>query len=87
MKTDRKNWLPVRLIPGQNHCIMQPTLTDRDRDIVQNWIRAEGLGEHVTAVEPLTGGTQNIVVRLHIDDRPVVLLSLIHISEPTRQVR
>ena len=52
---------------------MQPTLTDRDRDIVQSWIRAEGLGEHLTDVEPLTGGTQNIVVRLHIDGRPVVL--------------
>ncbi len=27
----------------------------------------------VTDVEPLTGGTQNIVVRLHIDGRPMVL--------------
>ena len=53
MKTDRKNWPPVRLISGQNHCIMQPTLTDRDRDIVQDWIRTQGLGEHLTDVEPL----------------------------------
>jgi len=73
MKTDRKNWLPVRRIAGQNHCIMQPTLTDHDRDVVQDWIRGQGLGEQLTDVEPLTGGTQNIVVRLRIDGRPAVL--------------
>src|SRR5947208_13936432 len=50
-----------------------PTLTDDDRAAVQRWVRAQGLGSEVTDVEPLTGGTQNIVVRLHIDGRPMVL--------------
>lgn len=52
---------------------VQPTLSDGDRDAVAAWIRAQGLGSQVTDVEPLTGGTQNIVVRLHIDGRPAVL--------------
>src|SRR5438445_434 len=50
-----------------------PTLTDDDRAAVQRWVQAQGLGSAVTDVEPLTGGTQNIVVRLHIDGRPMVL--------------
>src|SRR4051812_45280477 len=50
-----------------------PTLTDDDQTAVQRWVRAQGLGSEVTDVEPLTGGTQNIVVRLHIDGRPMVL--------------
>jgi aminoglycoside phosphotransferase (APT) family kinase protein len=51
----------------------QPTLTDRDRDAVQNWIRTQGLGAELTDVQPLTGGTQNIVMRLRIDGRSAVL--------------
>jgi aminoglycoside phosphotransferase (APT) family kinase protein len=37
------------------------------------WIRRERLGAEVTQVEPLAGGTQNIVVRLRVDDRRLVL--------------
>src|SRR6201991_1605544 len=50
-----------------------PTLSDADQAAVQTWVRQQGLGETVTDVEPLTGGTQNIVVRVHIDGRPMVL--------------
>src|SRR6188472_4767309 len=50
-----------------------PTLTDDDQAAVQRWAHQQGLGSEVTDVEPLTGGTQNIVVRLHIDGRAVVL--------------
>jgi aminoglycoside phosphotransferase (APT) family kinase protein len=50
-----------------------PTLSDDDQAAVQRWVRQRGLGSKVTDVEPLTGGTQNIVVRLHIDGRPMVL--------------
>ena len=50
-----------------------PTLTERDRVAVQNWARLTGLGTDVTNVEPLTGGSQNIVVRLRLDGRPLVL--------------
>ncbi len=50
-----------------------PTLTDEAQAAVQRWVRQRGLGSEVTGVEPLTGGTQNIVVRLRVDDRPMVL--------------
>src|ERR1700754_4609050 len=50
-----------------------PTLSDADQAAVQRWIRQQGLGSDVTDVEPLTGGTQNIVVRVHVDGRPMVL--------------
>ncbi|MCP9274412.1 phosphotransferase family protein [Mycolicibacterium arenosum] len=50
-----------------------PTLDDADRDAVQAWVRKQGLGSDVTDVAPLTGGTQNIVVHLRIDGRPMVL--------------
>jgi aminoglycoside phosphotransferase (APT) family kinase protein len=50
-----------------------PTLTDEDQTALQGWVRAAGLGSEVADVEPLTGGSQNIVVRLRIDDRPMVL--------------
>src|SRR5215470_9145821 len=50
-----------------------PTLSDHDQAAVQHWVRQQGLGSDVTDVEPLTGGTQNIVVRLHVDGRPMVL--------------
>ena len=50
-----------------------PTLSDDDQIALQRWVRAQGLGSTVTDVEPLTGGTQNIVVRLRVDGRPMVL--------------
>jgi aminoglycoside phosphotransferase (APT) family kinase protein len=50
-----------------------PTLSDDDQAALQRWIREQGIGETVTDVEPLTGGTQNIVVRVLVDGRPIVL--------------
>lgn len=50
-----------------------PTLSDADQIALQRWVREQGLGSTVTDVEPLTGGTQNIVVRVHVDGRPMVL--------------
>ncbi|MGV0791734.1 phosphotransferase family protein [Mycolicibacterium sp. XJ1819] len=50
-----------------------PTLSDDDQAAVQRWVRQQGLGSTVSGVEPLTGGTQNIVVRLEVDGRPMVL--------------
>jgi aminoglycoside phosphotransferase (APT) family kinase protein len=50
-----------------------PTLSDADQIALQRWVRQQGLGSTVADVEPLTGGTQNIVVRLHVDGRPMVL--------------
>ena len=49
------------------------TLTDSDTDALQHWVRAIGIGSVVSDVEPLTGGSQNIVVRLSVDGRPMVL--------------
>ena len=48
-------------------------LTDADTDALQRWVRRIGLGSTVSGVEPLTGGSQNIVVRLLVDERPMVL--------------
>ncbi|MCV7424828.1 phosphotransferase family protein [Mycobacterium yunnanensis] len=50
-----------------------PTLTDGDQRALREWVRTTGLGAQVTDVEPLTGGSQNIVVRLRVDGRPMVL--------------
>ena len=50
-----------------------PTLSDSDQIALQRWVRDQGLGSTVTDVEPLTGGTQNIVVRVRVDGRPMVL--------------
>ena len=50
-----------------------PTLSDADQAALQRWVREHGLGSTVSDVEPLTGGTQNIVVRVHVDGRPMVL--------------
>jgi len=50
-----------------------PTLTDGDQGALQEWLRGTGLGSQLTDVEPLTGGSQNIVVRLRVDGRPMVL--------------
>ena len=48
-------------------------LSEADQAALQVWVRQQGLGSTVTDVAPLTGGTQNIVVRVHIDGRPMVL--------------
>ena len=48
-------------------------LTDADTDALQSWIRRIGLGSTVSDVAPLTGGSQNIVLRLSVDGRPMVL--------------
>src|SRR5689334_16182359 len=50
-----------------------PTLSEPDQEALQNWVRTEKLGSTVSDVAPLTGGTQNIVVRVHVDGRPMVL--------------
>jgi aminoglycoside phosphotransferase (APT) family kinase protein len=50
-----------------------PTLTDADVTALTQWARREGLGSTVTDVTPLAGGSQNVVVRLHLDGRPMVL--------------
>jgi aminoglycoside phosphotransferase (APT) family kinase protein len=50
-----------------------PTLSQDDQIALQRWVGEQGLGSTVTDVEPLTGGTQNIVVRVHVDGRPMVL--------------
>lgn len=49
------------------------TLTETDQDALQLWVRRTGLGSAVSDVEPLTGGSQNIVVRLSVDGQPMVL--------------
>ncbi|BBZ07047.1 aminoglycoside phosphotransferase [Mycolicibacterium doricum] len=50
-----------------------PTLTDDDVAALTRWARREGLGSTVTDVTPLAGGSQNVVVRLRLDERPMVL--------------
>lgn len=37
------------------------------------WVRRQGIGSAITDVEPLAGGTQNVVVRLRVDGRRLVL--------------
>ena len=50
-----------------------PTLSNADQAALQRWVRQQGIGSTVTDLRPLTGGTQNIVVRLTVDGRPLVL--------------
>ncbi|MDG4664650.1 phosphotransferase family protein [Mycobacterium sp. 236(2023)] len=49
------------------------TLSDTDTNALRGWVRRAGIGSTVSDVQPLTGGSQNIVVRLDIDGRTVVL--------------
>ena len=49
------------------------TLSDAAQAALRIWIREQGIGTDLTDVEPLAGGTQNIVVRLRIDGRTLVL--------------
>jgi aminoglycoside phosphotransferase (APT) family kinase protein len=48
------------------------TLSDEHVVALGDWVRAKGIGSQLTDIMPLAGGTQNIVVRLRIDGRPVV---------------
>lgn len=44
-----------------------------DLDALTDWVRAEGIGTEIGEASPLAGGTQNIVLRVELDGRPVVL--------------
>lgn len=44
-----------------------------DRAALTAWIREQGIGTTVSDLQPLTGGTQNRVLRLRVDDRKLVL--------------
>src|SRR5262245_60650390 len=50
-----------------------PTLSEDDQAAVQRWVADQRLGSQITDVAPLTGGTQNIVVRLSVDGCRMVL--------------
>ena len=60
--------MPEPMVPG-----ITGTLDDNAVSAVAAWLRGQGLGATVTDVEPLTGGSQNIVVRLKVDGRRLVL--------------
>lgn len=49
------------------------TLADDAVAALQEWVRQRGLGAMVSGVTPLAGGTQNIVVRIEVDGRRLVL--------------
>ncbi|AQT82942.1 phosphotransferase family protein [Mycolicibacterium litorale] len=49
------------------------TLDDTAVAALSAWARRHNIGSSVSGVEPLVGGTQNVVVRLRIDDRRLVL--------------
>ncbi len=49
------------------------SLSDTATDALRDWVRRIGIGSAVTDVEPLTGGSQNVVVRLRVDGQPMVL--------------
>ena len=56
------------MVPG-----VTGTLDDDAVAALQDWVRARGIGNGVTDVVPLAGGSQNVVVRLKIDGRSRVL--------------
>lgn len=56
------------MVPG-----VTGTLDEDAIAALTGWVRAQGLGSDVTDVVPLAGGSQNVVVRLRIDDRALVL--------------
>jgi aminoglycoside phosphotransferase (APT) family kinase protein len=56
------------MVPG-----ITGTLDEAAVAAVSAWIRRQGLGSSVTDVVPLTGGSQNVVVRLCVDGRRLVL--------------
>ena len=56
------------MVPG-----VTGTLDDSAVAALTGWLRRQGIGSDVTDVVPLPGGSQNVVVRLTIDGRRVVL--------------
>ena len=56
------------VIPG-----VTGTLDDDAVAALRDWVRAQGIGADVTDVVPLAGGSQNVVVRVRIDGRSLVL--------------
>ena len=56
------------MVPG-----VTGTLDDDAVGALRDWVRAQGIGSDVTDVVPLVGGSQNVVVRLKIDGRSLVL--------------
>jgi aminoglycoside phosphotransferase (APT) family kinase protein len=60
--------MPEPMVPG-----ITGTLDDAAIAALTRWLRAEGIGSEVTDVVPLTGGSQNVVVRLSVDGRRLVL--------------
>ena len=56
------------MVPG-----VTGTLDDTAVAALTAWVRAQGIGRDVTDVVPLAGGSQNVVVRLTIDGRRLVL--------------
>ncbi len=48
-------------------------LDDHAVAALRDWLRAQGIGSAVDGVESLAGGTQNVVVRLCVDGRRMVL--------------
>ncbi len=56
------------MVPG-----ITGTLDDAAVAALTGWVREQGIGSTVTDVVPLTGGSQNVVVRLMLDGRPLVL--------------
>lgn len=60
--------MPEPMVPG-----VTGTLDDDAVRALTGWVRAQGLGKTVTDVVPLAGGSQNVVVRLRIDGRRLVL--------------
>lgn len=60
--------MPEPMVPG-----ITGTLDDAAIAALTCWLRSQGLGDTVGDVVPLTGGSQNIVVRLTIDGHRLVL--------------
>ena len=60
--------MPEPMVPG-----ITGTLDDAAVAALTGWVRAKSIGSEVTDVVPLTGGSQNVVVRLSIDGRRLVL--------------
>jgi aminoglycoside phosphotransferase (APT) family kinase protein len=44
-----------------------------DLGVLAEWLRSQGMAGEIGEVRPLAGGTQNVVLRIEIDGRPLVL--------------
>ncbi|MCV7176370.1 phosphotransferase family protein [Mycolicibacterium sphagni] len=49
------------------------TIDDAAAAALTSWVRRHEIGSAISDIEPLAGGTQNVVMRLRLDGRPVVL--------------